>query len=109
MGQGRPQQPSSSPEHQLLAAIILQALSDALAGDREAAYWMDYYAPDIAYLWLGMEPCLIARWREVRPDWPSTSPVYRTALRFSRIFGGKYAQDLSAAGRKAPRNGRRRG
>lgn len=51
------------PEHELLAAIILQALADALDGDPSAVEWMDYYAPDIACLWLGLDSAAIASWR----------------------------------------------
>jgi hypothetical protein len=48
-GRPRHEKPARSPERELLAAVILQALADALAGDAEAAAWMDFYAPDIAY------------------------------------------------------------
>jgi hypothetical protein len=81
----RPQ--TCAPEHQLVAAIILQAFADAHAGNPEAVFWMDYYAPDIAYAWLGMAPEIVANWREVDPLLSQTSPVYQTALQCSVVFG----------------------
>ncbi len=44
------------PERKLVAAVILQALVDAGAGDAEAARWLDEEAPAIAWGWLGIDP-----------------------------------------------------
>ncbi len=66
------------PERQLVAALILQALADALAGDAEAARWMDHFAPEIATVWLGIDPARIAAWRHVRAGWNTTSPAYQS-------------------------------
>lgn len=101
-GLGRAQ--TYAPELQLVAAIILQALADAHAGNPEAAFWMDYYAPDIAYVWLGMAPEIVANWREVDPRVSQTSPVYQTALRCSVVFGtGAHTSPGAAAGTRRNR------
>ncbi len=50
---------------QLLAAIILQALADALNGDACAAAWMDEVAPQLGCL-LDLDADRLAGWRERR-------------------------------------------
>jgi hypothetical protein len=64
------------PLRQLLAAIILQALGDALDGDACAAAWMDEVAPQLAP-WLDLDTALLAAWRTRRlrrPEPASRNP-----------------------------------
>ncbi len=56
------------PLRQLMAAVILQALSDALHGDACAAAWMDEVAPQLG-CYLDLAPSTLAGWRTRRlPD-----------------------------------------
>jgi hypothetical protein len=68
--QGRmvpPRRPPRDALHRLLAAILLQALSDALGGDPSAIAWMDDCAPQIGE-WLGLDRGRLAAWRTLSPD-----------------------------------------
>jgi hypothetical protein len=55
-----------APEGQLVAAILLQALADAWAGQVEAIEWMDECAPVFGQ-WLDLDPQVLAAWRSVPP------------------------------------------
>ena len=58
-----------APERRLLAAVLLQAMSDALDGDADAIAFMDEDARPIAG-WLGLPLVLVSRWRYCqRPRW----------------------------------------
>jgi hypothetical protein len=54
-----------SPEYRLVAAILLQALVDAWAGDPSAVRWMDERALALAQ-WLELDPACLAEWRSLR-------------------------------------------
>jgi hypothetical protein len=60
-----PRRRAPDPLRQLLAAIILQALGDALNGDACAAAWMDEVAPQLGPL-LDLDAGLLAGWRTRR-------------------------------------------
>lgn len=99
-GRGRLAGRRAAPERQLLAAILLRALADALRGDEAAADWMDRYAPGIAGLWLDIDPEAVRGWRGlvgVRPThfWDGGPGRIRNTARTS-------------AGRRATKTRRRR-
>jgi hypothetical protein len=60
-----------SPERQLVAGILLQALTDAWAGSLEAIEWMEDCAPFFGE-WLDLEPACLAGWRNFRPPTAET-------------------------------------
>ena len=57
-----PRRRRPDPRRQLVAAIILQALEDALEGDACAVTWMDEVAPQLGCL-LDLDADRLAGWR----------------------------------------------
>jgi hypothetical protein len=55
----------------LVAAILLQALLDAWAGNCEASYWLDHFGLHFA-AWLGLSRERFATWRDC--CWPVPTP-----------------------------------
>jgi len=62
---GRGNGQERNPELALLAAILLQALRDARAGDLYAAHWLTHAGAILADEYFDIAPEAVARWAEL--------------------------------------------